>query len=109
MADIRKIEDLRVWQSARVICKDVYMLTRKEEFAKDFRFVQQIRSAAGSIMDNIAEGFGRGGNKEFLQFLRLLRRVPVLQAQQLHLKPRILAHGLPYQTDENILCLFQWT
>jgi hypothetical protein len=40
MADIRKIEDLRVWQSARVICKDVYMLTRKEEFAKDFRFVQ---------------------------------------------------------------------
>lgn len=73
MADIRKIEDLRVWQSARVICKDVYMLTRKEEFEKDFRFVQQIRSAAGSIMDNIAEGFGRGGNKEFLQFLTIAR------------------------------------
>ena len=73
MADIRKIEDLRVWQSARVICKDVYMLTRKEEFEKDFRFVQQIRSAAGSIMDNIAEGFGRGGNKEFLQFLSIAR------------------------------------
>ena len=73
MADIRKIEDLRVWQSARAICKDVYVLTRKEEFEKDFRFVQQIRSAAGSIMDNIAEGFGRGGNKEFLQFLTIAR------------------------------------
>ena len=73
MADIRKIEDLRVWQSARVICKDVYMLTRKEEFEKDFRFVQQIRSAAGSIMDNIAEGFGRSGSKEFIQFLYIAR------------------------------------
>ena len=73
MADIRKIEDLRIWQSARVICKDVYVLTRKEEFEKDFRFVQQIRSASGSIMDNIAEGFGRGGNKEFLQFLTIAR------------------------------------
>ena len=73
MADIRKIEDLRVWQSARVICKDVYVLTRKEEFEKDFRFVQQIRSAAGSIMDNIAEGYGRGGNKEFIQFLSIAK------------------------------------
>ena len=66
MAEIRRIEDLRVWQSAREVCREIYAFTRKGEFDKDFRFVQQIRSAAGSIMDNIAEGFGRGGNKEVL-------------------------------------------
>ena len=73
MSDIHKIEDLRVWQNARVLCKTIYTLTHKEGFEKDFRFVQQIRAAAGSIMDNIAEGFGRGGNKEFLQFLTIAR------------------------------------
>ena len=73
MAEIRRIEDLRVWQSAREVCREIYAFTRKGEFDKDFRFVQQIRSAAGSIMDNIAEGFGRGGNKEFLQFLTIAR------------------------------------
>ena len=73
MAEIRRIEDLRVWQSAREVCREIYAFTRKDEFDKDFRFVQQIRSAAGSIMDNIAEGFGRGGNKEFLQFLTIAR------------------------------------
>ena len=73
MSEIHKIEDLRVWQNARVLCKIIYTLTHKEDFEKDFRFVQQIRAAAGSIMDNIAEGFGRGGNKEFLQFLTIAR------------------------------------
>ena len=70
---ISRIEDLMVWQNARVISKGVYTITRKPEFERDYRFVQQIRAAAGSIMDNIAEGFGRGGNKEFLQFLSIAR------------------------------------
>ena len=73
MTDIKTIEDLRVWQQARVINKEIYKFTRRPDFEKDFRFVQQIRAAAGSIMDNIAEGFGRGGNKEFLQFLSIAR------------------------------------
>lgn len=73
MSDIHKIEDLRVWQNARVLCKTIYTLTHKEGFEKDFRFVQQIRAAAGSIMDNIAEGYGRGGNKEFIQFLSIAK------------------------------------
>ena len=68
-----KIEDLRVWQSARTICKKIYTITSYVNFEKDFRFVQQIRAAAGSIMDNIAEGFGRGGSKEFIQFLYIAR------------------------------------
>ena len=70
---ISRIEDLMVWQNARAISKDIYTITRKPEFERDYRFVQQIRAAAGSIMDNIAEGFGRGGNKEFLQFLSIAR------------------------------------
>ncbi len=73
MSEIHKIEDLRVWQNARVLCKIIYTLTHKEDFEKDFRFVQQIRAAAGSIMDNIAEGYGRGGNKEFIQFLSIAK------------------------------------
>ena len=73
MSDIHKIEDLRAWQNARVLCKTIYTLTHKEGFEKDFRFVQQIRAAAGSIMDNIAEGYGRGGNKEFIQFLSIAK------------------------------------
>ena len=69
MATVTKIEDLQIWQMAREQCKEIYKITGYTNFAKDTRFVQQIRSASGSVMDNIAEGFARTGNKEFLQFL----------------------------------------
>ena len=68
-----KIEDLRIWQCARTISKSIYILTYHDNFEKDYRLVQQIRAAAGSIMDNIAEGFGRSGSKEFIQFLYIAR------------------------------------
>ncbi|MBQ6070475.1 MAG: four helix bundle protein [Bacteroidales bacterium] len=54
---------------ARNLCKDVYAITMKGDFYKDSRFVQQIRASSGSVMDNIAEGFERDGNKEFVFFL----------------------------------------
>lgn len=73
MGEIKTIEDLKVWQQARIINKEVYKFTRRPDFEKDYRFVQQMRAAAGSIMDNIAEGYGRGGNKEFVQFLSISR------------------------------------
>lgn len=69
VSKVHRIEDLRIWQCARTISKDIYTFTRRENFEKDFRFVQQMRAAAGSIMDNIAEGYGRSGTKEFIQFL----------------------------------------
>jgi four helix bundle protein len=47
------------------------LITSIEPFSSDYKFKNQIRSAAGSIMDNIAEGFGRGGNKEFINFLSI--------------------------------------
>lgn len=54
---------------ARDLCKEVYVITKGNEFHKDSRFVRQIRAAAGSVMDNIAEDFERDGNKEFINFL----------------------------------------
>lgn len=73
MATIQKFEDIAVFQMARELCKDVYAITREGEFKYDSRFVQQIRAAAGSIMDNIAEGFERDGNKEFINFLYIAK------------------------------------
>lgn len=69
MATIQCFEDLEIWQSAREFSKFIYEITCNEYFDKDYRFKSQIRSSAGSVMDNIAEGFERGGNKEFIQFL----------------------------------------
>ena len=69
MAAVRDFEELAIFQKARELSKKIYPITNKDGFKSDFRFVQQIRAAAGSIMDNIAEGFERGGNKEFLNFL----------------------------------------
>ena len=70
---IVKFEDLEIWKEARELCKMVYEVTSAGPFGNDFRFRDQIRASAGSIMDNIAEGFDRGGNKEFYQFLSISR------------------------------------
>ena len=69
MATITKFEDLETWQLARQLADKVFQLTKKNDFAKDFGLIKQIRNSSGSVMDNIAEGFGRGGNKEFANFL----------------------------------------
>lgn len=69
MATVKDFEELAIFQKARELSKKIYPITQRGEFKNDFRFVQQVRAAVGSIMDNIAEGFERGGNKEFLNFL----------------------------------------
>jgi len=69
MAKIERFEDIIGWQKARELCKTIKSLTKKTEFSKDFKLAGQILDSSGSIMDNIAEGFERGGNKEFIQFL----------------------------------------
>lgn len=73
MSKVEKFEDLAIFQMARDLCKEVYAITKDGEFHKDSRFVQQIHAAAGSIMDNIAEGFERHGNKEFVNFLYIAK------------------------------------
>ena len=73
MSKVQKFEELTIFQMARDLCKEVYAITKDGEFHKDTRFVQQIHAAAGSIMDNIAEGFERDGNKEFINFLYIAK------------------------------------
>ncbi len=73
MPKATEFEDLSIFQMARDLCKEVYAITKEGEFHKDSRFVQQIRAAAGSVMDNIAEGFERDGNKEIINFLYIAK------------------------------------
>ncbi len=73
MSAVRDFEELAIFQKARELSKKIYPVTNRDGFKSDFRFVQQIRAAAGSIMDNIAEGFERTGNKEFLNFLYIAK------------------------------------
>ena len=69
MATITKFEDLEIWQLARQQANDIYILCKQEPFKSDFELRNQINAASGSVMDNIAEGFDRSGNKEFSNFL----------------------------------------
>jgi four helix bundle protein len=71
MAKAERFEDLIVWQEARVLRREIFAATKTGLFARDFEMRMQIRAAALSAMDNIAEGFERGSNKEFAQFLNI--------------------------------------
>ena len=69
MGTIKSFEDLAVWKMARTFSKKVFELTCEGRFAKDFSLRDQLNASTGSVMDNIAEGFERGGNREFINFL----------------------------------------
>jgi four helix bundle protein len=67
---ITRFEDIEAWKEARKLVKLIYQVIKNNEnFKKDFRLINQIQSAAVSSMANIAEGFARRSNKEFIQFL----------------------------------------
>ncbi len=69
MSTIKRFEDIDAWQLAREVYKEIFRVTTQGEFYKDYGLKDQIRRSSGSIMDNIAEGFERDGNREFIQFL----------------------------------------
>ncbi|MFH0880555.1 MAG: four helix bundle protein [Lentisphaerota bacterium] len=73
MARFEKFEDMVVWQKARVLTRRVYEISNAPSFARDFGLCDQIRRAVVSIMSNMAEGFERDGDKEFMQFLALAK------------------------------------
>ncbi len=94
MATIKRFEDLEVWKKARELCKKIFALTLKEKFSKDYSLKDQIKRSSGSIMDNITEGFERGGKKEFIQFLYIAKSSAAETKSQLY---RSLDYG--YITD----------
>lgn len=71
MATVKQFEDLEIWKLSRILCNDLNNVANNTELRKDYRLYSQIDGSSGSIMDNIAEGFERNGNKEFIQFLSI--------------------------------------
>ncbi|WP_029035405.1 four helix bundle protein [Salinimicrobium terrae] len=73
MGKVESFEDLEVWKLAREICSDVETLFETTALGKRYSLLNQMDRSSGSVMDNIAEEFGRGGNLEFRNFLGFSR------------------------------------
>lgn len=71
MGTVQKFEDLEIWQLARTIYRKISTIAARIKSNRDFRFSEQIKAAAGSVMDNIAEGFERNSRLEFLNSLSI--------------------------------------
>jgi len=71
MSKVEQFEDLQIWILSRELNRQIWNLVKSSELSNDYALRNQITGSAGSIMDNIAEGFGRNGNKEFCQFLSI--------------------------------------
>ena len=95
MAAFKTFEEINAWQNARVLVKDVYAMTRCGDFSKDYGLRDQIQRAAVSICSNIAEGFERRGNKDFINFLWIAKGSSAEVCSQLY-----NARDLGYITEE---------
>ena len=73
MATINKFEDLDIWKLGRILCNDINKLALRTGLRTDYRLYNQIDGSSGSVMDNLAEGFERNGNREFIQFLSIAK------------------------------------
>lgn len=73
MGSIKPFEDLEMWQSARKICQIVFEIRENTNLKSDYRLYDQLNGSSGFVMDNIAEGFERNGNREFIQFLSIAK------------------------------------
>ena len=98
MAAFKTFEEINAWQNARVLVKDVYAMTRCGDFSKDYGLRDQIQRAAVSICSNIAEGFERRGNKEFINFLWIAKGSAAEVCSQLY-----HARDLGYITEEKLI------
>lgn len=84
MATIKKHEDLEIWQLARQLNKKIYPFLKSLSDTQNYELRKQIDRSAGSIMDNIAEGFERDGNREFIQFLAISKASAYEMRSQLY-------------------------
>ena len=73
MGTINRFEDLEIWQLSRILCNEIYKIIENSNLKSNYKLANQIDGSSGSIMDNIAEGFERNGNKEFVQFLSIAK------------------------------------
>ncbi len=71
MPTVKQFEGLEIWQLARTLANKVFAVIKSGNLANDFSLINQMNRSSGSIMDNIAEGFGRGSRLEFIQFLTI--------------------------------------
>jgi four helix bundle protein len=101
MSTIRKFEDIEAWQTARELANLVYEATCEPGFNRDFALRDQIRRAAISIVSNIAEGYERDGDREFVQFLYIAKGSAGEVRAQLY-----LALDRNYLTNERFQVLF---
>ena len=84
MATWKSFEEIEVWQTARLLSREIYQVTGSGSFSNEYELKSQIRRASGSVMDNIAEGFERGGKGEFIQFLAIAKGSAGEVKSQLH-------------------------
>ena len=81
---ITRFEDIEVWQMGRKLCQDIFALAGQGGLNRDFSLKDQIFRSSGSIMDNIAEGFDAGSNREFIRFLNYSKRSSTEVRSQLY-------------------------
>ena len=102
MAGIQRFEDIDAWKKARELVREVYRACGNEPFSRDFGLKNQICRAAVSCMANIAEGFGRHGNREFARFLDIAK-ASTIEVQSL----LYVALDLDYIRNEEFRVLYQ--
>lgn len=101
MGVFKTFEEINAWQRARVPVKEVYAMTGCGDFSRDYGLKEQIQRAAVSICSNIAEGFERRGNKEFIHFLWIAKGSAAEVCSQLH-----NAKDIGYITDEQFKSIY---
>jgi four helix bundle protein len=101
MATFKRFEDIQAWQKARKVTVDIYKLSGKSEFGKDFDLRSQIRRSCSSIMSNIAEGQGRRTDRDFAHFLNI--SLGSVAETKSHM---YLAMDLDYVSEESFMIIY---
>ena len=102
MAGVKNFTERLMWQRARAWSKAIFERTESERFSRDLRLVTQVNDSSESVMANIAEGFGRGTQGEFVMFLGY--SIGSLNETQSHL---CAAYDRQYIDRETFAKLFQ--
>ena len=93
---VRSFQELEAWKLGRKLAKEIYRETSTGNFSKDFGLKDQVRRAAVSVVSNIAEGFERNGDKQFIQYLYMAKgSIGELRTQL------CIASDLSYLTEES--------